>query len=127
LVSQERWDEETSKLKHANGNAIYTPLTANEMEFNANFGRVRLNPNGPDADAELRSDAYLGFSIVGENKTYFSVPMAAGLVLGMRGRTPILMADAAKFATVWILTSAVQQGLPTLMTGFTLRVSTTTR
>jgi len=99
-------------LKDANGNAIYTPVTADEMEFNTNFGRVRLNPNGPDADAEAGSDAYLGFSIVGENKTDFSVAMAAGVVIGMRGRTPILMAGAATLATVWILTSPVQQGLP---------------
>ena len=73
-------------------NAIYTPLRPDEMEFNTNFGRVRLNLNGPDADAEPGSDAYLGFSIVGENKTDFSVAMAAGLMIGMRGRTPILMA-----------------------------------
>jgi RHS repeat-associated protein len=110
--SQERWDEEISKLKDADGNAIYTPLTPSEMEFNTNFGRVRLNPNGPDADAEPGSDAYLGFSIVGENKTDFSVAMAAGLVIGMRGRTPILMAGAATLATTWVLTSPVQQGLP---------------
>ena len=110
--SQERWDEEISKLKNDKGKPVYTPLAANEMEFNTNFGRVRLDPNGPDADAAPGSDAYLGFSIIGENKTEYSVAMAAGLVIGMRGRTPILMAGLATLATVWILTSPVQQGLP---------------
>jgi hypothetical protein len=81
------------------------------MEFNTNFGRVRLNPNGPDADAEPGSDAYLGFAIVGENKTDFSVAMAAGLVIGMRGRNPILI-GAATLATLWILTNPIHQGLP---------------
>jgi RHS repeat-associated protein len=110
--SQERWDEEISKLKDSKGNAVYTPLTSSEMEFNTNFGRVRLNPNGPDADAAPGSDAYLGFSIVGENKTDFSVAAAAGIAIGARGRNPILMAGAATLVTVWILTSPVQQGLP---------------
>jgi len=110
--SQERWDEEISKLEDSNGNAVYTPLTPSEMEFNTNFGRVRLNPNGPDADAAPGSDAYLGFSIVGENKTDFSVAAAAGIAIGARGRNPILMAGAATLATIWILTTPVQQGLP---------------
>lgn len=110
--SQERWDEEISQLKDSNGNAVYTPLTSSEMEFNTNFGRVRLNPNGPDADAAPGSDAYLGFSIVGNNKTDFSVAAAAGIALGARGRNPILMAGAATLTTIWILTSPVQQGLP---------------
>jgi RHS repeat-associated protein len=110
--SQERWDNEISKLQDANGNAVYTPLEPSEMEFNTVYGRVRLNPNGPDPEAERGSDAYLGFSIVGENKTDFSVAMAAGLAIGVRGRTPILIAGAATLATVWILTSPVQQHLP---------------
>ncbi len=114
--SQERWDEEISKLKDSKGNAIYTPLTPNEMEFNTNFGRVRLNPNGPDADAKPGSDAYLGFSIVGENKTDFSVAAAMGIAIGARigarSRNPILMAGGATLATIWILTSPVRQGLP---------------
>lgn len=116
--SQNRWDEEISNLTDDNGNAIYTPLKPSEMEFNTNFGRVRLNPNGPDADAAPGSDAYLGFSIVGENKTDFSVAAAAGIAIGMRGRNPILMAGGAAIATIWILTSPVQQGLPVVDNNF---------
>ncbi len=110
--SQDRWDEEVSKAKDSNGNAIYTPLTQSEMEFNTNYGRVRLNPNGPDADAAPGSDAYVGFSIVGENKTDFSVAAAAGIAIGARGRNPILMLGGATIATLWILSSPVRQGLP---------------
>jgi RHS repeat-associated protein len=111
--SQERWDEEISKLKDSDGNAVYTPLTSSEMEFNTNFGRVRLNPNGPDADAAPDSDAYYGFSIVGDNKTDYSVALAAGIAIGVRrGRNPLLMAGGAAIATIWILTSPVRQGLP---------------
>jgi len=116
--SQERWDEEISKLKDSDGNAVYTPLSSSEMEFNTNFGRVRLNPNGPDADAAPGSDAYLGFSIVGENTADFSVAAAAGIAIGARGRNPILMAGAATLVTVWILTSPVQQGLPVVDNNF---------
>jgi RHS repeat-associated protein len=110
--SQERWDEEISKLKDSEGNAIYTPLTPNEMEFNTNFGRVRLNPNGPDPDAAEDSDAYLGFSIVGDNKMDYSVALAAGIAIGAKGRHPILMLGGATIATLWILSTPVRQGLP---------------
>ena len=110
--SQQRWDEEISKLKDSNGNAVYTPLTPSEMEFNTNFGRVRLNPNGPDANAAKGSDAYLGFSIVGDNKTDFSVALAAGIAIGARGRNPILLLGGATIATLWILSNPINQGLP---------------
>jgi len=113
--SQERWDEEVSKAKDSSGNAIYTPLTQSEMEFNTNFGRVRLNPNGPDADAAPNSDAYLGFSIVGENRIDrkdFTVAAAAGIAIGAKGKNPFLMAGAATLITIWILTKPINQGLP---------------
>jgi RHS repeat-associated protein len=116
--SQERWDEEISMLKDSDGNAVYTPLTPSEMEFNTNYGRVRLNPNGPDADAAEGSDAYYGFSIVGENKTDYSVALAAGIAVGVRGRHPILMLGGATIATLWVLSSPVQQGLPVVDPNF---------
>jgi hypothetical protein len=88
------------------------------MEYNTNYGRVRLNPNGPDPNAAPGSDAYFGFSIVGENKTEYSVAFAAGVVVGMKGRHPILMAGMATLTAVWILTNPVQQGLPIVDNNF---------
>jgi RHS repeat-associated protein len=110
--SQERWDNEISKAKDANGNALYTPLSPSEMEFNTNFGRVRLNLNGPDPNATQFSDAYYGFSIVGDNKTDYSVALAAGIAIGAKGRNPILMLGGATIATLWILSNPINQGLP---------------
>jgi hypothetical protein len=77
-----------------------------------------LNPNGPDADAAEGSDAYYGFSIVGENKTDYSVALAAGIAVGVRGRHPILMLGGATIATLWVLSSPVQQGLPVVDPNF---------
>ncbi|HEX5702842.1 MAG TPA: RHS repeat-associated core domain-containing protein [Pyrinomonadaceae bacterium] len=113
--SQERWDNEISKARDANGNPLYTPLTASEMEFNTNYGRVRLNPNGPDRNAPAGSDAYYGFSIVGQNQTEYSVALATGLTIAARrgGRgNAYLFLGTAVIATIWALGEPVNQGLP---------------
>jgi RHS repeat-associated protein len=45
--SQERWDEEISKLKDSDGNAVYTALSSSEMEFNTKFRARQIKPRWP--------------------------------------------------------------------------------
>ena len=81
-IPDDLWGE-ASQQTYDNGKQLYTPLKPEELEYDTDQGRVRLDPRGPNSGNPT------GWAIVGSNLGSGAGAMAVGAIVTSQADSPV--------------------------------------